>query len=148
MFADNFERVDDACQNDDGGAVLVIMKDWNIESSLEALFNLKAARRTDILEVDAAVSGCKPSDSFDNLLSILCVKADGHCIHAAKFLEEHCLSLHDRHCGVGADIAKSEHRTSVRHDGYGVCLHRVLVGGFLVVCNHLAGFCNAGGVGQ
>ena len=43
-----------------------------------------------------------------------------HLIDPAKFFKQYGLSLHDRHSGMGADVAKSEHRAPVGDDGYRV----------------------------
>ena len=48
------QRVDQRGEHDDRGAVLVVVEDRDVERLLEALLDLEAARRGDVLEVDAA----------------------------------------------------------------------------------------------
>ena len=44
----------------------------------------------------------------------------GKRVDAAELLEQHRLALHDRHRGLGADVAEAEHRGAVGDDGHGV----------------------------
>jgi len=48
FLAGDTQTVDDAGKHHDGGAVLVVMEDRNVEHFLQALLNLKAARRGDV----------------------------------------------------------------------------------------------------
>src|SRR5439155_26127914 len=51
---DDPERVEQCREDDDGGAVLVVVKDGNGQLLAKALLDLEAAGRGDVLEVDAA----------------------------------------------------------------------------------------------
>ena len=54
LLADNLQRVRQAGEGDDGGAVLIVMEDGDVALFLQLALDLKAARCGDILEVDAA----------------------------------------------------------------------------------------------
>ena len=54
LAAGEFERIDQAGGGDDGGAVLVVVKDRNIEQLAQPLLDDEAFRRLDVLEIDAA----------------------------------------------------------------------------------------------
>jgi hypothetical protein len=48
------------------------------------------------------------------------VEADREGVDAGELLEQQRLALHDRHGGLGADVAEAEHRGAVGDDGHGV----------------------------
>ena len=79
-----------------------------------------AAGSADVFQIDAAERGGDVDDRADDLFRILGIQADGKRIDPAKFFKQYGLSLHDRHSGMGADVAKSEHRAPVGDDGYRV----------------------------
>ena len=54
LLADDLQRVDQGGEHDDGGAVLVVVEDRDVERLAQPLLDLEAARRGDVLEVDAA----------------------------------------------------------------------------------------------
>ena len=128
--------------------MLIVVEYRNIQCLLQPLFDLKAAGRADVLQIDAAESGSDPGDGFDDLLRILRVQADGDRVHPAKLLEENSLSFHDRHGGMGADVAQAQNRGTVGDHRDGVRLHRIGIGGFPVLCDYLAGLCHARCIGQ
>ena len=53
-LADDPQRVQQRGQHDDRGAVLVVVEDRDVERLLQPPLDLEAARRGDVLEVDAA----------------------------------------------------------------------------------------------
>ena len=128
--------------------MLVIMEHRNVQRFFQPFFNLKAAGRADVFQIDAAEAGSDPGDGLDDFLRILGVQADGNRVHSGKFLEQDGLSLHDRHGGVGTDVAEAENRRPVGYHSDGVGLHRVGVGSLFVLCDYLAGLRNARRIGQ
>ena len=54
LLAHHLQRVGQAGQGDDGGAVLIVMEDGDVALFLQLALDLKAAGRGDILQVDAA----------------------------------------------------------------------------------------------
>ena len=124
------------------------MEHWNVQRFLQPFFDFKAARRADVLQIDASKARGEPGDGLDDFFCILGVQADGNRVHAGKFLEQDSLSLHDRHGGVRADIAKAQNCRTIGNHSDGVRLHRVGIGGFFVLCDYLTGFCHARRIGQ
>ena len=57
LLAGELGGVDQRGERDDRGAVLVVVEDRDVERRLQALLDLEAARRADVLEVDAAERG-------------------------------------------------------------------------------------------
>ena len=72
-------------------AVLVVMEDRDIQLGFQPVFNLKAARRGNILQIDAAEGGRQRFHRRDDLFAVFCRQADGKGIDTAELLEEHAL---------------------------------------------------------
>ena len=123
-----FERVEQRRHHDHGGAVLVVVEDRDVELLLEAVLDLEAARRGDVLEVDAAEAGRDRLHRRDDLVRVLRVEADRERVDAAELLQQHRLALHHRHRGARADVAEAEHGRAVGDDGHVVPLDRVAEG--------------------
>ena len=128
--------------------MLIIMIDRDIQYFLKPFFNLKTAGSADIFQIDAAKPGCQIGDSLDDLFGILSIQADGHCVDTAEFLEQYSLAFHDRHSGIGADIAQSKNGAAVRYHSYGVGFPGIGIGRFPIGSDNLTGFCHAGCVGK
>ena len=67
-LVDDPQGVLEGGEHDHGGAVLVVVEDRDVEQLLEALLDLEAGRRGDVLEVDAAEHGRDAHDRLDDLL--------------------------------------------------------------------------------
>jgi hypothetical protein len=55
--------------------VLVVVEDGDVELGAQAALDLEAARRRDVLEVDAAEAGRDGLDEGDDLVGVLGVQA-------------------------------------------------------------------------
>ena len=128
LLADDPERVQQRGQDDDRGAVLVVVEDRDVELGAQPLLDLEAARRRDVLEVDAAEAGRDRLHDRDDLVRVLRVEAERPGVDAAELLEQQRLALHHRHRGLGADVAEPEHGGAVGDDGDGVLLDRQVPG--------------------
>ena len=142
------QRVLQRRQGDDGGAVLVVVEDRDVEQRLEPVLDLEAARRGDVLEVDAAEARRQPDDGLDDLLDVGGRQADRDGVDVAELLEQHRLALHHRHRGGRADVAEAEHGGAVGDDGDGVGHPGVVLGHRRVRGDRLADPGDAGGVGE
>ena len=123
-LADEPQRVHERRRDDDRRAVLVVVEDGDVEQLLQPALDLEAARRRDVLEVDAAEPGRDRRHGGDDLVGVGRREADRPGIDAAELLEQHRLALHHRHRRLGADVAEPEHRGAVADDGDGVLLDR------------------------
>ena len=100
--------------------MLVVMEHGDIAQLLEPAFDLKAPRRGDVLQIDAAEGAGNQVHRAHDLVHVLAAHADGEGIHVAEGLEQSALALHDGHAGFGADVAQAQHGGAVRDDGHQV----------------------------
>ena len=96
ILADDAERVQQRSQDDDGGAVLVVVEHRDLEILAEPLLDLEAAWRRDILQIDAAEGGGEQLHGFHDLVAVLGGQADRKGIDSGELLEEHRLAFHHR----------------------------------------------------
>jgi hypothetical protein len=93
--------------------VLVVVEDRDVERRLQAVLDLEAARRRDVLEVDSPEARRDRLHRGDDLVHVLRVEADREGVHAAELLQQHRLALHHRHRGARADVTEAQHRGAV-----------------------------------
>ena len=148
LLAHHAQGVDERSRHDDGGAVLVVMEDGNVQLTLQRFFDLEALRAFDVLQIDAAEGRGDGLAGRDDAGGVVGVDADGEGIHAAEFLEQHGLALHDRQTGFGADVAQAQHGGAVGHDGHHVALEGVLVHVVGILFDLAARLGDAGGVSR
>ncbi len=86
--------------------------------------DLEAARRRDVLEVDAAEPGRDHLDGLHDLVGVLGRQADRPGVDVGEPLEQRRLALHHRQRRARADVAQAEHGRAVGDDGDGVALDR------------------------
>ncbi len=132
VLALQFQRVEQAGADDDGGAVLVVMKHRYIQSFLENTLDLETVRRGDVFQVDAAESGRDVDHGFDEGLDAGRIDLDVEHIDIGEALEQHRLTLHHRLGSQRAEIAEAENRRSVGNHRHQVALVGVAVGIFRI----------------
>ena len=128
--------------------MLVVVEDGNITSFLQLALDLKAAGGGDILQIDAAEGAGDQGNGVDELVHILGLDTQGEGVHIAKGLKEDTLALHNRHTGLGADVAQTQNGGAVGDDGAQVVTAGQLVGLIDVLLDLQTGLGHAGGVGQ
>ena len=148
LLARKLERVEHGCHRDDRRTVLVVVEDRDIAHLLEPLFDLKAAGRGDIFEVDAAEAPRKEGNGLDDLVDVLRTDAEREGVHVAEGLEESALALHDGHARFGTDIAEAEDCRAVRDDRHEVGTAGVDVRKIDVLTDLEAGLGDAGSIGD
>ena len=134
------------------------MEDGNVELRVEAVLDLEAGGRGDVLEVDPAVLR---SDGLYRRYYAFRVgappvgavlpaarKRDRPRVDVAERLEEDCLALHHRDGRRRAEVAESENRSSIGNDGYEIGLCRRVVHRPGVRRDFLHRVRNAGRVGE
>ena len=137
-LADDLQRVEQRRRDDDGRSVLIVVENGNIADFLQPALDLKAARRGDVFQIDAAEAAGNQVDRPHQLVHVLRAHAQGEGVHAREFLEEHTLALHHRHARLRADIAQTEDRRAIRDDGDHVRPPREQIALFIIVANREA----------
>ena len=110
------DRVDHARGGDDRGAVLVVVKDGNVHQLAQALLDVEALRRLDVLEIDAAERRPEVFHRVDEFVRILGPDFEVDRIDVGEALEQHRLAFHHRLGGERAEIAEAENRRAVGDD--------------------------------
>ena len=82
------QRVGQRGQRDDRRAVLVVVEDRDVELLAQPRLDLEAARRGDVLEVDAAEAGGDQLDGAHDLVDVLGVEADRPGVDVGEPLEQ------------------------------------------------------------
>ena len=72
------------------------MKDWNVHHLAQALFDVKALRRLDVLEIDPAEGGAKKFHGSDEFVRVFRADFEIDRIDVGEALEKDDLSFHDR----------------------------------------------------
>ena len=147
-LAHDLECIEQAGAGDDGGAVLVVVHDGDVELGFEAGFNLEAFGGLDVFEVDAAEGGGDGLDHLDEALGVVLVDLDVEGVYATVDFEQEAFAFHDGFAGECADVAEAEHGGAVGDDGHKVALVGVAVGVAGLFLDLEAGFCHAGAVGE
>ena len=95
-LADDHERVEERGQDDDRGPVLVVVEDGDLELVTQPPLDLEAARRGDVLEVDAAEGRRDGLDDGHDLFDVGGGETEGEGIDAGELAEQQRLALHRR----------------------------------------------------
>ena len=126
--------------------MLVVVEDGDVALFLELALDLKAARRGDVLEIDAAERAGDVVHRLHKLVHVLRLDAQRERVHVAERLEEDALALHDRHTGFGTDVAETEDRRAVGDNGAEIPPARQLIAFLDVLLNLQARLRHAGRV--
>ena len=145
-------------ERDHGRAPLIVVENRDVEHGVEAVFDLEAGGRGDVLQVDAAVHGCERGNAVDHALrvggaGILAAFAamgerHGPAIHVAERFEEHSLSFHHGHACQRAQVTQAEDGRAVGDHGDEIRAGGDLEGTRGVRGEFLHGHGHAGRVGQ
>ena len=144
VLADDMQCIEHGRRGDDGCAMLVVMKNRDIEAFLERRLDQECSRGLDVLEIDTAERGFQRGDNFNQFVRVLFVDLDIEDIDICKFLEQHSLAFHNGLGGQRADIAQSQYRRAVADH-----THQVASGGYFadssrILLNQFAGSRHAG----
>ena len=104
-------------EGDHSCAVLVIVENRNIGTFLELSLDLKTAGSGHTHQVNPSERAGNQRDSSDKLIDIFGLDAEREGIPTSpKDLNRTHFAFHDRHTCFGTDIAKTQHRGTVRDD--------------------------------
>ena len=134
-LAHDVRCIDQRCERDNGRAVLIVMKDGDIELVPETPLDLEAHRRGDVLQVDASEAGRDRARNGHELVGRVRARADWVRVDIGELLEEHRLAFHHRQRGFGTDVSEPKHRRPVRQDRHRVLLDRQVPDALGGVCD-------------
>ena len=100
----------------------------DVEHLAQALLDLEAVRRGDVLEVDAAEGRGDARHGLDEILRVVAVHLDVEHIDIGKLLEQHRLAFHHRLGRQRAGVAQAQHRSAIADDRHQIALGGVLEG--------------------
>ena len=120
LLACYLQRILEPSEGDDGGSVLIIVEDRDVQPALQLLFDVERAWCGDVFKVHTAEGGSEAHDRFDDLVRVFRIEADRKGIDLAELFKQERLAFHDRHGGFGANVAEAKDRSAVAHDGDGV----------------------------
>jgi hypothetical protein len=110
------QRIGDGCADDDGGAVLVIVKYRDLHARLQLRLNLETLGTPDVLQVDAAERRLQCGHGLNHTLDGISRDFNVEHVDAREFLEQDRLALHHGLRRQRADIAKAENSSAVGND--------------------------------
>ena len=122
------DRIDQAGGRDDGGAVLVVMEDGNVQQVLKLAFDDEAFGGLDVLQIDAAPSVADILDDGDELVRVGGLHLDVEAVDVGEPFEQDRLALHHRLGGHVTQVAQAQDRGAVRNHGDQIALGGVVVG--------------------
>ena len=123
-LVDDDERIQQRSQDDDRGPMLVVVEDRDVQLLPQAGLNVEAARRRDVLEVDAAEDRRNRGHDSHDFVRILRRKAHRPGVDSAELLEQDCLPLHHRQRCLRPDVTQPQNSSAVAHDRHRVLLDR------------------------
>src|SRR5207248_1057080 len=88
LLSDDLQGIQESGGRDDGGSVLVVMKNRYRQALLELLLDLEALRRLDVLQVDPAKCRRDPRDRFNEDIRVFRVDLDVEHVDVGEALEE------------------------------------------------------------
>src|SRR5712671_3755343 len=93
--------------------MLVIVEYRNLHPAAQLLLDVKAFRRLDVFEIDAAEGGLQTGDDLHELVRIALVDLDVEYVDAGKFLEQYALAFHNRFAREGANRSEPQYGRAV-----------------------------------
>ena len=127
--AGDLQGIEQGGQAHHRGAVLVVVKDRDIQPFAQSSLDFEAPGRGDVLQVNA---GKNRRDVFHHLhdpVGLLGADADGKGLHPAEGLKQDGLAFHHRQRRPGADIPQTQDRAAIGDDGHQVVLAGIVIGG-------------------
>ena len=122
------QRVQQSRAGDNRGAVLVIVKNRNIQEFLQFGLNVKTFGRFDIFQVDAAKAGSyRPGDLNDDI-RVMGIYFNIEHVNVREGFKQNAFAFHDRFGGQRAAVSKTKDGGAIRDDRYQIAFGGVLIG--------------------
>ena len=119
------------------------MENGNIEHAFQGFFNVKAFRRLDILQVDAAKGRGDGCHHLDDLIRVMGIHFDIEHINIGELLEQYPFAFHHRLACQRAAVTEPQDSCAIRDHSHQVPLGRVFIGIRGVLFDLQDRFCHA-----
>ena len=93
--------------------MLIIMHHGNIQLLLQTALNLKAFRRLNILQINAAKSRCNRFDCLNESIRIVFIDFYIKCVYSCIYFEQEAFPLHDRFSAHGTNVTQAQYCSSI-----------------------------------
>src|SRR5690348_15665866 len=113
VLAHKFQRIEQRCAVDDGGAVLVVVEGGNFHGAAQLFLDLEAFGRLDVFQIDGAEGGLQQLADANHVFRLGGVHFQVENINIGEALEEDSFAFHDGLAGKSADVAQAEHGGAV-----------------------------------
>ena len=90
------QRIGGRRPHNNGRAMLIVMKHWDLHPLTAQLFNDETIWRLDVLKVDRAKGRLQRTDDIGQLIGVGFVQLDVKAIDVGKLLEQNRLAFHHR----------------------------------------------------
>ena len=132
--AGDVQGIQERGSGDDGGAVLIVVEDGDVQALGEPGLDLEALGCPDVLEVDTPETRRDELTDPHHVVRVFARDLDVEDVDVREALEEDSLALHDGFSRQRANVAEAEHSGAVGDHGDQVALGRV--------AEHLVGICS------
>ena len=116
LLPDNLQCVEESGYGHDGGSVLVVVEDRDVQSFLQPILNLEAPGSGDVFKIDPPEDRLHLHDGLDDFVHVGGVEANRYAVHVGELLEKLSLPLHHGNGRLRPDVPEPQDRRSVRHD--------------------------------
>src|SRR5271157_57299 len=148
VFAHHLQGVQQRRAGNDGRPMLIVVKHRNRHRLAQGLFNIKALRRFDVLQIDAAESRLKKLAKANDLVGILGIHFQVEDVDVREALEQHPLAFHNRLAGQRSNVAETQDRGAVGDHRHQVPASGVFESQLGLFVNFQARLRHAWGIGQ
>ena len=119
--------IDHARGDNNRRPMLIVVKDGNVHRLPQALLDVEAFGRLDVLEIDPPERRPEIFHRVDEFFRVFRRDLEVDRVDVGETLEQHRLALHHRLGGQRPEIAEAEDRGSVRDDGDQVAARGVVI---------------------
>ena len=133
ILTNHFKGIFQSGSRNDSRTMLVVVHHGDVESTLQALLDIEALRRLDILKVDTAEGRRNLLYRFTEFLRVLLSHLDIEHIDATIDFKQEALTLHDGFAAHGANITQSKNSRSVRDYSHEVSFVSISIGSLRVL---------------
>ena len=127
LFPRKVQRIDQTGGTNNGGAVLIVVEDWDIHLFLEPLFDDETLGCLDVLKVDPPKGRTHEANGTAEFVRIFGIEFEVDRIDVGKAFEKNGLAFHHRFGAKRAQIPQTQDRGTIRDDSDQIALVGVVI---------------------